>query len=374
MTPGGPRSAPAGEDVSSAPIRQRLGFLDALRGLAVIIVLVQHIGELQSPGIREFTANRLQLGQLGVTMFFLCSGFIIPATLERGDSLGGFWISRFFRLYPMYWVSLALALALFALGRPIGLGLSTLDWLAGVTMLQQFLGSPDAVGPYWTLAWEMLFYALMSVLFLLNLHRRSTTLAFLAGAGIALLCLLGILAGWRIPVGSFSLAAMFIGTVFFRWYSGQTTSRMLMSCVAGILVAGLGLLVVNQRNGFVVETESTAALISAWIVAYAFFAVGIIYWRERPPPRLATGVGKISYSVYLIHGVVLASVPVFAPWGISVLIWLALIFAISALTYRWVEKPAIKLGRRYGHRVAPLETTSVGKAPTLTRPAIEKFE
>lgn len=374
MTPGGPTAAPVGDNSSSAPIRRRLGFLDALRGVAVIIVLVQHIGELQSTQIQEFTADHLQLGQLGVTIFFLCSGFIIPATLERGHSLRGFWISRFFRLYPMYWVSLALALALFVLGRPTDLELSTLDWLANVTMLQQFLGSPNAVGPYWTLAWEMLFYALMSLLFLLHWHRRSTTLAVLACAAIALLCLIGIIAGRRIPVGSFSLAAMFIGTVFFRWYSGHTSARVLMSCVAGILVAGLGLLVVNQRNGFVVDTESTTALISAWIVAYAIFALGIIYWRERPAPRLATGVGKVSYSVYLIHGVVLASVPVFAPWGLSVLIWLVLIFTISALTYRWVEKPAIKLGRRYGHRVVPVEKSSVGEATALTQQPIKKFE
>ncbi len=356
MTSGELASVPAADDSGPTPITpisKRLGFLDALRGLAVLFVLIQHIGELQSRQIREFTADYLQFGQLGVTVFFLCSGFIIPATLERGHSLKGFWTSRFFRLYPMYWVSLALAFALFALDRPVGLTLSSLDWLANVTMLQQFLGSPDAVGPYWTLAWEMLFYALMSVLFVVGWHRRSSTLAFLACAGILLLSVVGLVFGARIPVGSFSLASMFIGTVFYRWYCGTYSLRVLLGCVAGILLAGACLLTINDSNEFSIASESTTSLMIAWALAYTVFAGGILWWQRRPAPALATGVGKISYSVYLIHGVVLASVPVFAPWGLSVLVWLALIFGISILTYRWVEKPAIKLGQRYGHRVVP---------------------
>ena len=63
----------------------RLDFLDALRGLAVGLVLLQHVGELASPVVRDLAEQGVQLGQLGVMLFFLCSGFIIPASLERGS-------------------------------------------------------------------------------------------------------------------------------------------------------------------------------------------------------------------------------------------------------------------------------------------------
>ena len=79
----------------------RLDFLDGLRGIAVALVLLQHIGELTVPAIERLTSSTVQLGQFGVMVFFLCSGFIIPASLERshcasgrGAALRTFWISR----------------------------------------------------------------------------------------------------------------------------------------------------------------------------------------------------------------------------------------------------------------------------------------
>jgi peptidoglycan/LPS O-acetylase OafA/YrhL len=75
-------------------------------------------------------------------VFFLVSGYIVPASLERRGSVRGFWVSRVFRLYPLY---------LFALSAMIVL------WASGI-------GS---------LAYEMVFYLMITALFLGGVHRWS---------------------------------------------------------------------------------------------------------------------------------------------------------------------------------------------------------
>ena len=123
----------------------RLSFLDCIRGVAALAVLVEHIGALLWPRFHVFVHNSFNFGKFGVAAFFLTSGFVIPFSLERGNSLPKFWISRFFRLYPLYWLSLTMVVCLFLLGVPHGFGPDFSSHLArnvlvNVTMFQQFVG------------------------------------------------------------------------------------------------------------------------------------------------------------------------------------------------------------------------------------------
>src|SRR5262245_66328571 len=88
------------------PEPSRLLFLDALRGIAAMAVFISHAAERVSPILRDIVHTRFDLGHFGVTLFFLCSGFIIPFSLERQNSLPRFWIIRAFRLYPLYWFTI----------------------------------------------------------------------------------------------------------------------------------------------------------------------------------------------------------------------------------------------------------------------------
>jgi len=105
---------------------QRVWFAQALRGLACLIVVWQHLGHdfLAEPGLVSvvaftrrdptlasrapaiqstifgwFDTVHLGPGTFGVGLFFLISGFVIPFSLER-NTVGGFFTRRFFRLYP----------------------------------------------------------------------------------------------------------------------------------------------------------------------------------------------------------------------------------------------------------------------------------
>jgi peptidoglycan/LPS O-acetylase OafA/YrhL len=343
----------------------RLGFLDALRGIAVALVLVQHVGEQLVPAVRQLSTSAVQLGQMGVIVFFLCSGFIVPASLERGDPTAArgarvrsFWRGRFFRLYPMYWLSLGAALLLSAVGRytpPVGVDARA--WAVNAGMVQGLVGLPDAVGVYWSLAFELIFYLAVSLLFLAGLHRRSVLLALLSSLCCLVLGVLGPLLGHPAPLGLFCVATMFTGTVVHRWHSGSVGLRTLVLCLAAALAAGTGMLagtLLGHDDPALLGTRSFVPMLCAWVGAYAIFCAGLAL-RHRRPPRWLVRIGVLSYAVYLLHPLVLAAVPRFGGALGTAVVWIGLTVALSEVCHRLVERPAIALGRRLTRRprVAP---------------------
>ena len=81
---------------------KRLAWLDALRGIAALCVVFDHLSYSVLQPVRASVYHWFDPGQYGVFVFFLVSGYIVPASLERKGSVRGFWVSRVFRLYPLY--------------------------------------------------------------------------------------------------------------------------------------------------------------------------------------------------------------------------------------------------------------------------------
>jgi peptidoglycan/LPS O-acetylase OafA/YrhL len=168
---------------------QRLGHIDALRGLAAIAVIYFHVAENAMKNARVhaewegaiFTVftQYMDLGKIGVIVFFAISGFVIPFSLlhKRRQPVRAFVISRFFRLYPAYWISVFCAVfCLYFFAQKLT---PPHIAFANITMLQQFLGIPNLLGLYWTLQIELIFYALCLLVFLLNwLERPKAVAAF----------------------------------------------------------------------------------------------------------------------------------------------------------------------------------------------------
>ena len=98
-----------GEMPKTAGTTSRLAWLDALRGFAALCVVFDHGSTLLLLPVRSFLYQWFNFGEYGVFVFFLVSGYIIPASLERKGSLRAFWTSRGFRLYPMYAAAIVLA-------------------------------------------------------------------------------------------------------------------------------------------------------------------------------------------------------------------------------------------------------------------------
>src|SRR5690348_12111180 len=69
----------------------RQGWLDALRGLAALVVVFEHCVDALFPEVRAGASQWFNFGQYGVLVFFLVSGYVVPVSLERRGSVGGFW-------------------------------------------------------------------------------------------------------------------------------------------------------------------------------------------------------------------------------------------------------------------------------------------
>ena len=351
---------------AAAPKHSRLAWLDALRGFAALCVVFDHGSTLMLEPIRDFLYRWLDLGEYGVFVFFLISGYIIPASLERKGSVRGFWTSRLFRLYPMYAVALALAALAYHTGHGTIRGAehqpaqSVLAWLL---MLPNLLTGPNVPNVTWTLSYEMVFYLLLVALFSWGVHRRSgwyaTTFAVAAvalggvlpmalltrwaghadGGGVALnavadaLVLGGIVlavssrsavarigasvAGLTALVlvmvnqgspspweGTVILALMFTGTLIYRAQQRQPgfTRPMTAAIVVAVLALTTFAGVWHGRQSHL-SHQWQVQWATSILLAGATFGLGLAASGRRVP-RWCAWLGVISFSVYLLHPLV----------------------------------------------------------------------
>lgn len=413
---GAPVAAPPQEPApTAAPVPatvrgQRMQFLDAVRGIAALTVAVQHFVEAVSPSYLRWSHEVFRPGQWGVILFFVSSGFIIPVSLDRYRSVGRFWIGRFFRLYPLYWAVLGGAWLLFAVDRFHLAELYQLHWVRGtaanLTMAQEFIGQPHVLGQAWTLSYELVFYGLVSLLFLMGLHQRPGTvlsvglvaavlvgtsiplrlvtegsggdqakvvaacvvaaaaaayaarrslLSALAAAGFAV-AIVTLLANRNHPAWFtlLLLSSMFVGWVLHRWTVGEA-SGLHAALAAGGATATV---VVAHAMHFQANVEpttgavtSSGAEIATFLAAYAAFGLALLFRRHVFPYALRW-LGEVSYSVYLVHGLVLAAVPEIGNRVTAIAVWTAATLAVSWTTYRIIERPFQEWGRRAARRVA----------------------
>ncbi|MFC9130755.1 acyltransferase family protein [Streptomyces sp. NPDC057099] len=391
----------------------RSGWLDALRGIAALVVVFDHSSYTFVPELRRELMPEFNTSRYGIMVFFLVSGYIIPASLERRGCVRTFWIGRIFRVYPLWAAVVAVLLTLGLIGvaevRDFGgQGVVTVA-VAHATMLQELLGTPNLLLVLWTLSYEMSFYLLVVALFTVRLHQRSATVSVV----LAALAAVSVAAGVVLPVSALSgvvgtgplvafasmamvvaigcassgspaprvfggvlggvlafvlvlfngtvplweglviLAVMFLGTAVYRAEHGQSTWRD---------VAGTALLVVACAVGSAYRYgDGDHFTRRGWIVAFLLAVVtfGAGLWsRRRRAPRILTVLGTISYSVYLVHPVLLAVID--GTMGRRRQDSLALevaffgvLLPLCLLTHRCVEVPGRAWGRRLTHRLRP---------------------
>src|SRR5260221_11756638 len=101
-------------------MHKRLAFIDTLRGIAVLSVLLQHSLEVIVSNhptgeyywvFHNAIGYYFNFGRFGVVLFFFVSGFVIPFSFpDSATPARDFAIIRFFRLYPAYWLSILVGL------------------------------------------------------------------------------------------------------------------------------------------------------------------------------------------------------------------------------------------------------------------------
>src|SRR5580698_4807456 len=188
--PSPPPAAPAAATGSGS----RLAWLDVLRGIAALAVVFDHLSYYVLQVLRHIVYQWFNPGNYGVFVFFLISGYIVPASLERKGSVRTFWVSRLFRLYPLYLLVILLAILLW-LPNVVSLRGAQHDPLSAtleqLLMMSNVLDGPNVPNVVWSLSYEMIFYLLITALFIGGVHKRSSWYA--VGFGVAAVAFGGLL-------------------------------------------------------------------------------------------------------------------------------------------------------------------------------------
>jgi peptidoglycan/LPS O-acetylase OafA/YrhL len=309
---------------------------DALRAFAALWVCLYHF--TGGVGVGAF-------GYLGVTIFFVISGFIVPYSMVRSRYVMAAWprfmLRRLVRLEPPYLVSLALLLALGLVDMLSG---TPLAWTASQILghlgyVNAFLGLPWLNSVYWSLAVEFQFYILMGVA--LPLLRPGTPGRFIAA--LVIVSCLPLLLPTRSNATIFPFLSIFaIGILTFLHSTGiigRDGYWMALAALTGIVFK-------KHDAAVALATVGTAALLATVQL-----------------PRIApiAWLGAISYSIYLLHvpighrtislmirlsGSGLIGIPTIAGALTTTL-------AGAALLHRYVERPSMRLAARIGYQVKP---------------------
>ncbi len=352
---------PANEVGGAKVQKGRLEFLDVIRGIAALSVAVHHYLSVSSNTYNYWALKYFNLGGFGVVSFFLVSGFIIPYTLERGGTLQRFWISRFFRLFPLYWVSL-FGIVLFdhfhKMYLPTGAHVHLAKFvLSNALMLQLPAHEPSAFPLYYTLLLEMSFYALCSIFFWIGRNRKSQLLAWIAMA-VMLVTNVGaaIVFHKSLSAGACGmLVSSFVGTVLYRVFSNEETKAGFLRLLPPLAIV-FAICFYYRFSMYPALNEDPrwnySATLITWPLAY-LFVLTMYKLRNLKYPAVLRWLGQISYSVYLTHLFVFYLIPWPLDNPFAIFGYLALSVGVSWVTYSLIEKPAIDLGHRIAKRYAP---------------------
>jgi peptidoglycan/LPS O-acetylase OafA/YrhL len=161
----------------------RIPALDGWRGIAILLVLFDHI---QVALLGHYAHPWTQTGQHGVTIFFVLSGFLITSKLLEGPiNLKRFYLRRFFRLLPAAWAYL---FVLLLLNRLTGVSFTSLPEVSACLFFYRnmvHVAGPGLAGHFWSLSLEEQFYLVWPLLLLLAGIRRCRWIAAIAACACA---------------------------------------------------------------------------------------------------------------------------------------------------------------------------------------------
>lgn len=324
-----------------------VGIIEPLRGLAAFAVAWFHFTNGAGLLREGWLKSSGKYGWLGVEVFFVISGFIIPYSLYRAgyrfpEHMGRFILKRIIRLDPPYIVAIVATISLGYLsaaspwfrGSPPQIEWITLALHLGY--LNAFFGFPWVIPAFWTLAIEFQFYLLISITFpvLASTSRLSRTMMLALFLGLPFL----------IPAETIvfrHLGLFALGIVTFQKHCGLISRRAFFVYLPiAALVAALSLGAMG----------AIAGLMAAWAIAF----LKIPSWTPL------TWLGVVSYSLYLLHVPIGGrAVNLGSRWAhdtpsqvVVLLLAVAVSLAASYLMYRLVEVPAKRFSSslRYGRK------------------------
>jgi peptidoglycan/LPS O-acetylase OafA/YrhL len=356
-------SAPTGTRIR-ARTDARLPSLTGLRWIAALMVWGFHLRTVDPTSNDRVSAvfQPFTHGALGVSFFFVLSGFVLVWSARPGDTAGRFLRRRFAKIYPNHAVALVFAVVLVALTTG---GLSAKTILSNALLINSWLlrpGWPNAINAVsWTLCCEAFFY--VSLPFLLPRLRRLTTERLYIGLALVPLgaLLVGTVIRTLVPHPHVDNIGFFPPMRYHEFLVGVIVGELMVRnrWAGPRLWPSLGLVVIAYVAHFFQDMSVVIPLAFASLIASAASADlsgAWSPWRWRPLVLL----GEASYAFYLVHHLVMVTAvrvgewldpgrrfwfgaqPVLGGAGLYVVGTLAVAIVLAFAMYYGVERPMMK--------------------------------
>ena len=365
------------------PIERHIDFLDPMRGIAILFVFAYHslgtaFGQDQLPWGRLFSTFDVPrsfipllpvtFGWVGVTIFFVVSGFCIHLSFSRQPQWPVFFKRRFFRIYPPYLVTLLFFALVYPMSR-IHFTSREDAWqfLSHLVLLHNLDGRwVFGINPaWWSIAVEVQLYALYPVL--IALARRFGWRRTLMGTA-AIELALRLTGNVLYSLHGTGFPRWVCDSPFFFWFSWA-----LGAFVAELYLRGKCLPVPRATlcalGASAVACKYFMPLTSMTFPLFALVTAGIITRllqntdRQLPIPAFflehLRRVGLWSFSLYLVHQPLIFAVPKIAAWvtsgtyihpllmfGLCLSSWFAIV-PMARVCYQLFELPGIAFGKRF---------------------------
>jgi len=362
----------------------RLLGLDALRGVAALCVAYSHlIAKMKRDGHFDgltsdlFLVSKtvLDVGKTSVLVLFALSGYFVVAALYKSRlryerPVAAFVYQRFFRLFPLYWLSLLLGV-MFPWDDPARV-FSLAVIAINATMLQGFVFVENVIGLYWTLQIELTFYVLCIVIFALRLGgsaRRDLLFLLAQYVFTLLLAFLRYKLEMKLPVAlPLMLSVCFLGALWKATDNGRAPDTGHYARIA------VGLFYLFLLPICVLAYSRDTGLGESWYRYFVSYAVGVAVFIgatriNGKGLRWIAPLGGIGYIVFLAHPSVFAIAERLG-FGAGALalpgpLYIAVMLSLVTLFGFFVKRTLADPIQRYGDAVVSRRGRSIGERIVL---------
>jgi peptidoglycan/LPS O-acetylase OafA/YrhL len=388
---------------------KRLTQLDGLRGIAALIVVIFHLSLIAQPYLDTnstgdawwwLSETPLRLatdGTQAVLLFFVLSGLVVALPALRAGftkfSWKKYFSSRFLRLYIPAWGALVIAsILIFCIPRMSSKVTSNywldntnakhiqfLTFLQDATLMKVGNAADNVL---WSLRWEIIFSVLLPLFVLAAVLIKRSWIAF----GLAMAGCVALTIGDPVHANAaFYLPVFMMGTLMASRLDAiqEWSARRSKPFWIAALSTSLFFMVASQIFSFA-ATPSTFvggllwSLVGAGAAGIILCAIGFTSFAGFLNHRISQYLGRISFSLYLIHVPIIATLAYAlgdAQWWLVGIIGIPLSLAAATVFHRYVEVPSQRLAHWVGARASRprVESAPVPVAP-VTGPVTVPFE
>jgi peptidoglycan/LPS O-acetylase OafA/YrhL len=322
-------------------IIQKINFIEQLRGIAILLVLIYHytsriphtiMGSETAPSVEFF------YGEIGVYLFFVISGYLIAKTIEKCSTLGEFYAKRISRIWPLFIVAnIFVFMWTHNFETPVvpsGVddfdvhGRSIYD-LIGSTFLLTDIGLQWVDGAYWSILVEVKYYAIIGVFAVF--FRGKFVDAF----------------SWAVAIFGLVEFSMF---VFYGEWNYTSVNKLLHSVIIAHYLPffAVGMMIYQKKYNLLlaiclslcITQIFVDALFHPFVIAgtvkfLTIFVAFLIFDQMFTKGKICLFMGKYSYSIYLFHQVIgLSIIMMLTPKiGIDLAIFTAFVFVLGLAVF-----------------------------------------